>query len=1737
MTAGHQLCTPPNVYGPFKQTLFLGCSVKSFSCTMGWNEQSTSITVELVEDPCKPVGAKDKVYYPKPGVHKFWNKADPGFSFPSIGSPVYFRIGAGTDPANTEDFEFAGVVQSWTQTNSSDGNPTYSVNISDPRFLLQNLEIIISDYAGSVENVYNLVNAYGYLESDFGYLCYDAFIGGAKFGSPAGPATVGPWGFGGALSNENGTPWAALKPAIQSLLTGNNGSAGARAYSPHSYAVFRGNSNIPTEYMGELAADLDIGPQNTSNGWNGNGKAATYYVDISEIPFAPTFYRLSGPSMNLLDIISQVSSDAGCDYYVELMITPQLDKIIKIRCAKRRTQPTLGTNPPAGEIADFIDAQTGVTTKNLGRELRNEPTQVFLYGGYVQTPYQQLYGYKGEIVQHWGYDTEGYLNPTQRVAFGGMPLWEVNLDLRGINIDLHTPLGADRAIVDEQEFRYALGDFDSWINWAMLGSCRSLGSGKGTPLGALLRSAYDMKATFNIPVGLKNAVEDGLDIDAFAGNIQHNLGKINAKFALQDNTSRDKEDVKKVHAWLASYADEHYGKKFLVRLPFVCYYYEPDSGQTLYSDLPTSDGGYPAPGAYDILSLTWPGTGIDFFSDDKGKIQCFGRFIGNLPIVSGSGVGSGNLTDELGESFIQGQGRDGHDSVWVKAEVEEKIINYYNNATALITFPGPVKYSGQEVGADDNYAGTVEILAQHGIPATTGQALIRFDPKLGKGDVSMGKAKKRVTPDQAMVPMKSNTTRYGPWGMNGPPGPVKFEQDDGLVPWEWGGPQGLISYTTMSAAAMEKVIDGLTLMQVGERGGFTLPGFPVKKLGEEIMDATKMYGTLVLTTSSTTPPYKEVVTTATDGAFGPNITSIATSINDGGATTTFEFSTFTPSFGRMAKLNADRIKKAADTRSKLFRQMRDQKKFAGKLKAASEKASKQIKDIKKEGDKSVSPGSKDLVVGKLPKSVERKATTTSPPTSRDDVEKKDGYRQPVAGDSTVREKGASDVEKWKHTSVMSQDGYLRPVSRFQGGGSWELPRYTVKIDSSCTGIPHQTEQITPPLDGGPGKNNTYPEISTLYLDPMASPATPKHANSGDVYDFHTDVVSMGFEDAPPSSINLYEWEEAGKAHPEDVRFMALRGPLVMHGWGYDLEGKPVPNLADSEDNAQAGTFESTNLTNKFLDKWLRKPHTWPLAPVDLRLDRKRGVWTVPNSFRIIHARITGGDLLPGEDSKAVQMVNGGSIYDGEGNEISDGNIHVYNPEWSPSISSGGYFYAYYDTLDCKYYPIIPSGGGGSGGGGDGGSGCCSLVSDCNPCCDRIDANTFTGYDWNCHDFSGCFTGTGGGLITNHEAGHLVFNSGIKLETISGSMGDDANKIYVSAERFVMDRDSSGTLMPLVSDQKGAVTVPPCEGEEVAGRGWFKDLTFSTGLSIIADPCANETTSCGWEIASTLVLHDWAGCSGCASLNNADCDCHKKFAADVDGIERADGGGGGGDDKGVQSSGQPLETLITGPGIKSRYMAIKGSNMEGGNRHLAAHELRLGICVDNIPCCGVDDNKTDAQRIGDSGDDCDQNATTRSICNGKKPENPTNLVGGAGISISGLDGDHGECFAVFNTTLMFLDEKETSKQRINDPCRYTQDSAGCGINNYCADEISTGVFNVSQIKLGCGLQMSGGYEPCGETERCVTTLSLNPCVPAATGVRVVKDLCCSGDGFRVQYTTLRFTECGLFTGVINDDPDC
>ena len=46
---------------------------------------------------------------------------------------------------------------------------------------------------------------------------------------------------------------------------------------------------------------------------------------------------------------------------------------------------------------------------------------------------------------------------------------------------------------------------------------------------------------------------------------------------------------------------------------------------------------------------------------------------------------------------------------------------------------------------------------------------------------------------------------------------------------------------------------------------------------------------------------------------------------------------------------------------------------------------------------------------------------------------------------------------------------------------------------------------------------------------------------------------------------------------------------MLQSWGYDTDGKPIPN-------------ESGN-TDRFAKNWLLESSKWPVGPVDLRFDR------------------------------------------------------------------------------------------------------------------------------------------------------------------------------------------------------------------------------------------------------------------------------------------------------------------------------------------------------------------------------------------------------------------------------------------------------------------------------------------------------------------------------------------------------
>lgn len=154
---------------------------------------------------------------------------------------------------------------------------------------------------------------------------------------------------------------------------------------------------------------------------------------------------------------------------------------------------------------------------------------------------------------------------------------------------------------------------------------------------------------------------------------------------------------------------------------------------------------------------------------------------------------------------------------------------------------------------------------------------------------------------------------------------------------------------------------------------------------------------------------------------------------------------------------------------------------------------------------------------------------------------------------------------------------------------------------------------------------------------------------------------------PPSDLdwNSYAFDinrglSVNRFYQMNQRFLALRGPLVISGWGFDTDGYPVPNASGEPKDLDAegypkrirnpqdasggyqgyhGAILGKNQTwdsvkgkwndpyreDTFYKGWGQRPDTWPVGPVDLRWDHKRKVWTAAQE--IIFAEVQLEDDL------------------------------------------------------------------------------------------------------------------------------------------------------------------------------------------------------------------------------------------------------------------------------------------------------------------------------------------------------------------------------------------------------------------------------------------------------------------------------------------------------------------------------
>lgn len=942
-------CGPSNIFGPYKHHLFLGCSVVGFSASVGWNEQISEVSVTLVEDPCEAPSTHPKIYYDGSCNRQETLAADPGFfvygagnESPQIGTAVFFRVESGTyGDANYRAFEFSGLLQSWEEAAKIDGKNSYTVKIVDPRQILEGAQIIINDYSGAVPpTIYNLFNVYGYLE----------WWGGQNVPEEA-CANTDTGGFGGAQASQAGIPYNNILAALP-ILTSRIPiiSGDAASYSPY----------------GRLKYRFD-----TSSGCGVISSDGTYLLDISELPVAPNYFRLSGTNISIMELITQICQESGCDYYVELIPIRDgiVHKFIKIRVVNR------GVVPDYDAVSNFISSASGVIDYVVGREARNETTSALLIGGNIQAIWKAASSYEtGTGIPD--IETPPDTAPTSPSGLGGgiqgdgfrhttlvhedsdvLPYWGLDGDnniikvkvdtslnqnyivlnpsiINRLNDNLNIPISTDpwgdgRYIrVFMMEFRFASVSKDNWFNYAE-------NAFDGVPVGPEIGPngvgpfGTDLYEALKQAYGYTGKLSD-IDLSIFPPPPDPNkppppppsvLNLIKSKCEQRFRKQFD-EDIETIQKFLADAASQFWGKKFIVKVDETCVKYDPDDyTKLLYSETP-SEGGWPWNSAAEEDALlpinAASGIVLEGLRIDDGRVGPFLTFI----VPPGDHIDKEKLTDEFlydsnsGYIFAKGS----MEADFVFEDFENRQGTY-----AVISISNPIpRIQGI---ADDflRYIQSIRYFIYNGVKwddpdintlfaelerrdEVFRQLLERLNGMEIEESLSLTTEMEAIFPAAAAVPLRSTTLTYGPWYNGGVPGLIRVEKDEGLTPWDYG------SIGTMDLAGQAKITAGVTNMTSGETGSINIAGYPTIPLGAEIGAYTGGAGNSLIENrtiaagSNSYDSFSTFSTTPWTGIFGPNITSISVTVAIGGVTTSYSMKTFTTSFGEFNKYLADRLK-------------------------------------------------------------------------------------------------------------------------------------------------------------------------------------------------------------------------------------------------------------------------------------------------------------------------------------------------------------------------------------------------------------------------------------------------------------------------------------------------------------------------------------------------------------------------------------------------------------------------------------------------------------------------------------------------------------------------------------------------------------------------------------------------------------------------------------------------------------
>lgn len=392
-----------------------------------------------------------KVVYSRLGVKKYWKGKDPGFvGFPPhptqgfnlrsgnnqpvgldlAGTPVVFRF---------DDLVFGGMIQSWRVTGAQNGWPTYEVEIRSFASLLSGTQLIIDGYAGAIAGlvpntvvrdrspvINNISVPHSYIRNQPNDTNkpneYLDWTGDVRQGNLPNVFNIfgllESVGFGNSMKNDNGIRAIDIFIALRTLVGGGNWGDSetytwpSNLWRTDAYQGFITNKNPFCPYGAIVGRRLSttegiaVDPETIQvtdadgltislgdMGLCSNRLAidsqirSLFKLDLSEVPVPPNDLYLQGPTMSLMQFITELCDGAGHDFYVDFIpdtqdISNAFSGIIKVRTISRRSQP------PKDIIKNIVNYLVSENLKinqfNYGQEFTDSNIRSMYVGGKQQ---------------------------------------------------------------------------------------------------------------------------------------------------------------------------------------------------------------------------------------------------------------------------------------------------------------------------------------------------------------------------------------------------------------------------------------------------------------------------------------------------------------------------------------------------------------------------------------------------------------------------------------------------------------------------------------------------------------------------------------------------------------------------------------------------------------------------------------------------------------------------------------------------------------------------------------------------------------------------------------------------------------------------------------------------------------------------------------------------------------------------------------------------------------------------------------------------------------------------------------------------------------------------------------------------------------------------------------------------------------------------------------------------------